>query len=137
MNVSADEYRVGKLACGSGVEDALARCRIAVPPVGPVAWHARTILLAQLRHQLALRQDVPCRIRGFETLQEPLFLVGTEQRALAVEPLRAAVRRDVAASPRRYFAGLLGAVLSAIEHRERHQVAMPAPIVEAHSRIAR
>src|SRR6476620_11309776 len=122
MDIPADEYRVRQPGRGDGIEDALSGDGIAVPTVGPACRLASLTLLTQLRDQLALRQYVPCGIGLFETVEQPLLLLDPEQGALCVEQIRAGLRRKMASAPGRYLTWLLGAVLAAVEKRERRQV---------------
>src|SRR5215468_5419210 len=127
MDVAADEHRIGKFGRSDGIEDTLTSGRIAIPAVGPMTAYAVAIHLAQLRNQLALRENIPCYIGGLEFIEQPLLLIGAEPGALGVVPFRAAVRRDVAPPQGRDGARLLRAILATVEDRKVGQVAIPEP----------
>src|SRR5262245_16634514 len=106
---------------------------IAVPAIRPKANLARPGLLPQLRHQLSLGKDIPGRIGPLEGLQQPSLLLVAQQSAGFVNPLAATGGSDVTAAPRWHLAGLLGAVLSAIEDGKGHELAVPHLAVEPHA----
>src|SRR4029077_11595275 len=116
MNVAAEENRIAWLGDRNGIEHALSRCRVAVPGIGPVASFAFAIFLMQLGNKLFLGDDVPGRAGLLETVKQPLFLLGAEQRSIAIRALRATIRRDVTSPQWRHFAGLFAPVLTAIQN---------------------
>src|SRR5262245_42677896 len=115
------------------MQQPLARRRIAIPAIRPKANLPCPVLLPQLRHQLALGKDIPGGIGPLEGLEQPLFLLVTEQAALPVNPLAATGGRDVTAPPRRHLAGLLGAVLPAIEDGKGHEPAQSHLAIKPHA----
>src|SRR5262245_3225182 len=131
MSVAADEDGVGGVGGGNGVEDALARCGVTIPAIGPVATFAFAIFLTQLGDKLFLRDDVPGSVGLLEAIKQPLLLLGAQQRSIRIQALSTTIRGDVTSAQRRHLAGLFGSVLTAIQDREGHEVPKSEALIKA------
>jgi hypothetical protein len=67
------------------------------------------------RDKLLLRDHVPCGSGLLEPVEEPLFLLGAQQRSTGIDAVFTAVRGNVASAQGGHLARLLSSVLSAIQ----------------------
>ncbi len=138
MDVPSDHHWVGHACVGNALKQPRAIGRIAVPIVGPETLY-RLLLLPVLRHQDVLADQVPLRLAVGEPGVEPRLLGEAHHAAAGGEPLRTAiiVLDMTAALARRTVAGLAGAILPAVDHRDVDQIAEGEAVIDPHDRAFR
>ncbi len=130
MNVAAEDDGIRGGPRQQRLDEPLARGGIAVPGVGPVSARAVAALI-EMRDQRLLTEQVPARRAGAERAAQPLLLDVAEHRALVRVQLGA--RLD----ERPGRTGLARAVLAAVEHEHRREVAEAAGRVEPLAAVER
>jgi hypothetical protein len=122
MPVAGEKDWIPELCVDDIGQQALPRQRISVPGVVPEPARLNGGVL-QLRDEQLLRDDVPLRGGLGKALSEPLFLFEAEHRVVACARRVAAKRFTIAA-------GIVGAVLPIVQHRELGERTVSQPAVD-------
>ena len=129
MDITGEDDGIGRTPRGEKLHQAPARDFVPAPLV-----HADQLVVAcrliNPRHHHLLWQHVPSTRRPVEPIQQPLLLGAPQQRRIRIADARTGRSPPIAT-------GLIGAILSGIEHEERRQVAVFEPSIQLHLRTRR